>query len=389
MSPDVLIVGGGLAGSSVAYHLSSMGTVLLLEQSDKLAQGASKQNAGMVRRMAPEPCDRALAQRTHHFLSTEAPLWETPPVSRVTGAVLGLVRDPLWLHNAVGHLRAHGVTIEHAQIDQIPALKDVPLLTAWSLPDERVADGPSLVHAFVTKAKHHGATIQTSVHVQRLLIDNGHCVGVVTNEGPVYAGLVVLAGGAWCAHLAKDAGLFRPLIPLRRMVGMTVPDPRASDTHPWCWLDDVGCYVRPINGAWMASPCDEIPDQVPWGPESTGTPSPQQWSLLQEKIQRYFPSIPALDVTHGWTGLRTYTPDRKPLLGADPELPGLWWAAGLGGSGLSGCWGVGEALSNWISGNETPWLDADGLNPGRKQLSRWPILPKGYPDHARLISGTY
>ncbi|MGB0639155.1 MAG: NAD(P)/FAD-dependent oxidoreductase, partial [Myxococcota bacterium] len=379
MSPDVLIVGGGLAGSSVAYHLSSMGTVLVLEQSGAIAQGASKQNAGMIRRMAPEPCDRALAQRTHHFLSTEAPLWETPPVSRVTGAILGLVRDPLWLHNAVGHLRAHDVTIEPAQIDQIPALTDTPLLNAWSLPDERVADGPSLVHAFMETAKRQGARLETGVHVQRLLIDNGHCVGVVTNQGPVSAGLVVLAGGAWCAHLAKEAGLVRPLIPLRRMVGATTPDHRASDTHPWCWLDDVGCYVRPNNGAWLASPCDEVPDQTPVSPESTGTPTPQQWALLQHKIRRYFPSIPALDVHNGWTGLRTYTPDRKPLLGSDPDLPGLWWAAGLGGSGLSGCWGIGEALSTWISGNETQWLDADGLNPGRKQLSRWPILPEGYP----------
>ncbi|MAY79425.1 MAG: hypothetical protein CL930_01430 [Deltaproteobacteria bacterium] len=390
MNPDALIVGGGLAGSSAAYHLSSLGSVILLEQSAFPAQGASKQNAGMIRRMAAEPCDRALAQRTFHFLNEEAPLWDNPPSSQVTGAILGLVRDPLWLHNAVGHLRAHGVTIEATETNQIPAaLKDAPLVAAWTLPEERVADAPSLVQAFLRKAKTQGASVHTGAHVQRLLIEEGQCVGVVTNDGPIYAGLVVLAGGAWCAHLAKKAGLHRPLIPLRRMVGVTALDPMATDTHPWCWLDDVGCYVRPKNGAWLACPCDETPVVPPTDFESMGEPTEKEWALLQGKLQRYFPSIARLGVTSGWTGLRTYTPDRKPLLGADPELPGLWWAAGLGGSGLSGCWGVGEALATWISGNETNWLDPAGLNPARKQLSRWPILPEGYPDHARLISGSY
>jgi D-arginine dehydrogenase len=389
MSPDALIVGAGLAGSSAAYHLSALGRVVLMEQSALPAQGASKQNAGMIRRMAAEPCDRALAQRTHQFLNDEAPLWDYPPLSRVTGAVLGLVRDPLWLHNAVGHLRAHGVTVESTKAQQIPAFKGAPLLAAWMLPEERVANGPSLVHAFLDKAKNQGASVQMGVQVQRLLVDQGRCVGVVTKDGPIYAGLVVLAGGAWCAHLAKEAGLNRPLIPLRRMIGVTAVDPRASDTHPWCWLDDVGCYVRPKNGAWLACPCDETPDQTPSEFDSTGVPSEKQWTLLNNKLRRYFPAIATLGLTHGWSGLRTYTPDRKPLLGADPDLPGLWWAAGLGGSGLSGCWGVGEALATWISGNTTQWLDAAGLNPARKQLSRWPILPEGYPDHARLISGTH
>jgi D-arginine dehydrogenase len=363
--------------------------VLVLEQADAPGMGATSQNSGMIRRMDPEPCDRALAQRTHHFLTEVAPDWGKHDLSQISGAVLGLVRDPLWLNNAVVHLRAHGVVVEQADPGSVPALEGSPLVAAWSLPEERVTHGPSLVNTFLERAQAQGAVVRTRSAVHQLLVEQGRCIGVMTAEGPIHAGTVVLAGGAWCGRLAADAGLQRPLIPLRRMVGVTAPDPISVDTHPWCWLDDVGCYIRPRDGAWLASPCDEVPEPPPPGAESTGSPTASQWQLFHDKVLRYFPRIGRLDVSRGWTGLRTYAPDRRPLLGADPELPGLWWAAGLGGSGLSSSWGVGEALAAWFDGQHTPWLDATGVDPGRSQLRRWPILPDGDPGRATLISGRY
>jgi len=384
MVPDVLIVGAGLAGSSAAAHLCEIGTVMLLERGANAGSEGAAQNAGLVRRMDAEPCDRALAQRTHHFLATTAIEWGHTDLSTAPGAVLGLVRDPLWLNNARAHLLSEGVRIHPIDAATVPLLTDSVVSHAWHLPDERVTDGPRLVSVLLQRARSRGVHLRLNTPVERLLIENGRCRGVQTNNGPLYAGNVVLAAGAWSGQLAQQAGLVRPLTPLRRMAAI-IDAPHPSE-HPWCWLDDVGLYAKPHEGGWMVSPCDEHPTQPPASGSSTGIPSVHQQQLLEKKIQHLLPSLAHHPIRHSWTGLRTFAPDRRPLLGADGECENLWWAAGLGGSGLSSSIGIGEALLCWMNGKDTPWLDSTGLQPNRVQLRKWPILPNGDPQHARLIS---
>lgn len=384
MVPDVLIVGAGLAGSSAAAHLCDIGSVIILEQGEKAGNEGASQNAGLVRRMDAEPCDRALAQRTHRFLSTTAIEWGHNNLSTAPGAVLGLVRDPLWLNNARAHLISEGVNIHPIDPSTIPLLTTSPVAHAWHLPDERITNGPHLVSVLLNRAQARGAQLRLNTAVLRLIVENGRCIGVETNEGPVYAGQVVLAAGAWSGQLAKKAGLFRPLTPLRRMAAII--DTPSPPQHPWCWLDDVGLYAKPHDGGWMVSPCDEHPTQPLAKGSSTGTPTPTQQQILQNKVQHHLPALANHPIRHSWTGLRTFAPDRRPLLGPDGECENLWWAAGLGGSGLSSSIGVGEALLAWMQGKATPWLDAAGVQPNRTQLQRWPILPDGDPQHARLIN---
>ena len=155
--------------------------------------------------------------------------------------------------------------------------------------------------------------------------------------------------------------------------------------QPWFWLDDVGLYAKPHNGGWLVSPCDESPDEPSPTDDSTQSPSADRAALLHQKLSRYLPALADCPVQYAWTGLRTFTPDRRPLLGADGECENLWWAAGLGGSGLSNSIGIGEALAAWMQNQATPWLDATGLRPNRAHLRRWPILPDGDPQRAKLI----
>jgi glycine/D-amino acid oxidase-like deaminating enzyme len=121
------------------------------------------------------------------------------------------------------------------------------------------------------------------------------------------------------------------------------------------------------------------------GPGSTGEIASSKQDLLISRLSRYFPALAQPGVVRGWTGLRTFSPDRRPVLGPDPDLQGLWWAAGLGGAGLSSCIGVGEALSAWMEGHTTDWLDPAPLCPGRTPLRKWSILSDGDPQHARLV----
>ena len=381
MHPDVVIVGGGMAGCAVAAKLSAHCRVTVLEAGSHMAAEGAAQSAGMIRRLDAEPSHRALAQRTFSYLEAS----EVPGLSARTGAILGLVRDPLSLHDAVAHLRAHQITVTPIDPRETPLLRDSPVTAAWALPDERVTRGPDLAHHLLDLATSNGAQLRTSARVERLVIEDGRCVGVRTQTETILAEYTVLAAGAWSGQLAAAAGLERALVPLRRAAAR-IQGAFSSPDEAWVWLDDVGLYARPEHNSWVVSPCDEHPSWPVPGSSSTETPDDAQWQLLQSKIRRYLPVMADASVMRGWTGLRTFCPDRRPMLGPDEDCPGLVWAAGLGGHGVSGCVGVGEAITAWISGQDTPWLNRSSVAPHRPQLKRWPIYPDGDPSRARLIT---
>ena len=122
--------------------------------------------------------------------------------------------------------------------------------------------------------------------------------------------------------------------------------------------------------------------------DSWGTPENWQFTLLEEKLRDYFPGLAQSSLERSWTGLRSFAPDRRPLLGEDPDLPGLWWAAGLGGFGLSASIGVGEAIAAWIEGRGCDWLDPRPVRPGRPLAKRWLMRPNGHIHRGELIGAS-
>ncbi len=383
---DVIVVGAGLAGCSVAWHLGDA-RVLVLEQAAQPGAEATAQNAGMVRRLGVEPEERALSRRNFEFFCNPPESWRDLPLSRRTGAILANAYDPLLLHDAVLHARGAGARVEACDrpADVAPAMADARVRGAWFLPDERVADPHALLTGYLRDLRRRGHEVRCDVQVTGLVLDGDKIRGVQTNQGPLTAERVVLAAGAWCAALAASAGLKRPLIPLRRSLVHSAPHPLAERDHPWCWLEDAGIYVRPESGGWLASPCDEAVDLPRPGPGSRGPMGDLARALVADRIERLLPALADARWTSGWTGLRTFAPDRRPVLGPDPDLEGLWWVAGLGGFGITCGHAAGEAVAAWMRDEETPWLARDGVDPGRHYLGRWPIRVRGDLDSSRLI----
>jgi D-arginine dehydrogenase len=386
-SPDVVIVGAGLAGCSVAWHLAGDRSVLLLEQGEQAGAEASAQNAGMVRRMGEDPYERLLATRTHAWLEDPGEDWAGLDPSQRTGAVLGLAEEPHELHDAASHLRALGVRVEACDrpAEIAPALRGADVAFAWHLPDERVADAHSMIQGFLGGARRRGATLRTGVQVTGLRRDGARVVGVQTTDGPIDAADVVLAGGAWAGPLLAGIGLHRPLVALRRSLLQTAPHPLSSPDHPWTWLDDVGVYARPEAGGFLVSGCDEAIDPPSPGPGSRGSVEPFARALAAHKLARHLPALGGVAFRGGWTGLRTFAPDRRPLLGPDPAAPGLHLAAGLGGFGVTCAYAVGEAVAGWLRGDEVAWLDREAVSPGRAWMRRWLIRPDGDRAAARMV----
>ncbi len=388
--PDIVVVGAGLAGLSTAWHLAPHARVLVVDQADGIGAEASSQNAGMVRRLGEDPFERALAIRTAAWMAEPGPRWPVEPPSRITGAVLGLGVDPTHLHDAVAHLRARGISV-HALSDPAsvaPALAGAPLVAAWWLPDERVAEPWTLLQGFSIGLRDHGGALQLRTRVTGLRRQADRIVGIDTDRGPIHAERIVLATGAWSAALASDHGLSRPLFPLRRTLLQSAPHPRSSADHPWVWIDDVGVYARPEAGGWLVSGCDEAIDPPAAGAGSRGGVEPLHRALAASKLDRWMPALSDAALRTGWTGLRTFAPDRRPILGSDPEAEGLWWAAGLGGFGVTCSYAAGEAVASWIRGIPTPWLRPRPVSPGRAFLRRWPIRPRGDLASSALIETT-
>jgi glycine/D-amino acid oxidase-like deaminating enzyme len=300
-----------------------------------------------------------------------------------------LAQDPHHLEDGVSHLRAIGAQIEAIpQPAQLaPFLGEVQFCRAYFLPEERSCTPGDLLAGFLRGAERGGAKLALNSCVEELLIEKGRIQGVQTTTGRILCDQVVLAAGAWSSMLAARAGLHRPIVPLRRSLFFTGPHPLATADHPWVWVDDVGIYARPFDGGFLLSPCDEEVDWPQAGHSSWGETQVAQRELLSQKLRRYFPGLAQAKLQHSWTGLRSFAPDRRPILGADQEVDGLWWAAGLGGFGLSCSIGVGQALSAWIQGEDTPWLDPRMVSPNRPMASKWLMRPSGHIHEGALIDG--
>ncbi len=387
---DVIVVGAGLAGCSVAWHLSQRrphSRVLIIDQAEQPGAEATAQNAGMVRRLGLEPEERALSRRTFGFFVEPHESWRDLALSRQTGAILATAYDPLLLHDAVLHARGAGARVETCDRPEefAPALAGARIRGAWFLPDERVADPHALLTGYLRDLRAQGSEVRCGVRALGLLMEAGEVRGVQTPSGPLRAERVVLAAGAWCAKLAASAGLERPLVALRRTLVHSAAHALARPEHPWCWIEDAGVYVRAESGGWLASPCDEAVDMPSPRSGSRGPVNELARALVSDRFERLLPALEGIRWIGGWTGLRTFAPDRRPVLGPDPEVEGLWWLAGLGGFGVTCGHAAGEAVATWMDGAETPWLKREGVDPGRHHLGRWPIRSRGDLNSARLI----
>ncbi len=385
---DVLVVGAGLAGCSVAWHLSADARVRVIDGASQPGAEASAQNAGMIRLLGEDPVERSLALRTDRLLGALGEDWDGLDVGRVTGALMALAEDDAHLNDAVAWARARGVDVQACDrpAEVAPILTGARLRRAWFLPRARVADAHALITGFVRGVRRRGGRVDCGAAALRLRVSAGRCVGVDTPDGPLRAGRVVLAAGAWSAGLARTAGLERPLFPLRRSLLQSESHRLARSEHPWTWLDDVGLYVRPEAGGWLGSACEESVDWPNPGAPSRGQPESLQIARFAEKLRIHLPALRPERLS-GWTGLRTFAPDRRPLLGADPDLAGLWWAAGLGGFGVTCSLAVGETVAEWMRGRTVPWLSPEIVSPGRPFPGRWTIRPTGECHQPRLIGG--
>lgn len=362
---SVVVVGGGIAGLSVAYHLARQGAgeVVLLEQERVLASHASGRNAAMYRPVHPSPGVGELARRTAECL---AALGDELPGALPHGwldrtGLLLVAGDRSALEADHAAARRTGYEVDwlrdEALLRAAPMLEGGDASVGLRIRDGGVIDIHAVTSALAQAARRAGARIVLRAQAARIRLDEGSVSGLELTDGRVLrARSCVIAGGAFAGELGKASGLPLPLIPRRRHLMHLDVAPPGTKTPVWRLEPEV--YFRAEVGGALASPGDS----EPWRP---GIPVTDEEVIAEgaRRLAKVAPAFAGAGLRRAWACLRTFAPDEVLVAGADPRARGLFWLVGLGGHGLSVGPAVGELVADLVRGVSHPLATA--LAPAR------------------------
>ncbi len=327
---DILVAGSGIAGLSTAYHLSrqTQQRILLLDREILPGFYASGHSAGIARQLT--------GRREHSQLAVEGRnrLAEAGLLTN-TGGLL-LARDASALNDVETEAQDLGVMVQREAGAGIEGCRAEAHLC---IPSDGVIDVHGLLGLCARGARESGVALRYGWEV-RDIERTADGFRVETSEGPLSVGAIVNAAGAWAGDLGRKAGgldiAFRPL---RRHLAWS--DQTYGEQQPYVWWVDRPLYLKPESGGLLMCPCDE--DEVPL-PASGLQPdtNAKVFEQLADSMHELAPGLISHGITRAWSGLRTFAPDRRFVLGWDPVNPYLFWVAGLGGHGMTTGLAVGK-----------------------------------------------
>ena len=319
---DIVVIGGGIAGVSVAAALAPHAEVTLLEAEDALGYHASGRSAAMFLENYGNDAVCALnrASAAHHR--------EARVLSKRGVMSLGRPDQEEIFRAELAEMGMEEISVEEA-CAWVPII-DRDATQFVSVGREAMdLDTDLLLQSYAKSARANGAKLVFNARVDSIEFedDGWH---VFYGDEKIVAGEIVNAAGAWAVEMAAIAGLAWPeLTPYRRSIARTSA-PDSHDVSGWPMLHGVSetWYAKPDAGAWLISPAEEDPvePQDAWADDM----------VLAEGIARYEEMVttPVTRLLTSWAGLRTFAPDRTPVIGRDPGSPTFFWLAGQGGYGF-------------------------------------------------------
>lgn len=373
----VVVIGGGIAGCSVAYHLAQKGwTDVVVVDKGELTSGSTWHAAGMVTHFHTSPAImrmRRYSIELYRTLQAEpgAPqLWHEVGSLRVASS-----RDQwLYLRRQVGTARALGLDVD--TIGPAEALRLFPLMTAEGLhgamylPGDGWIDPSGATLELARRARGLGVAFETGTRVTAIeRTARGRVAAVLTDRGRIRAEIVVNAAGMWGRQVAAMVGVSLPIVPLvhQHLATKPIPGHELPRSTP-CLRDPENLvYMREEVGGFLIGGFERHPvawsvDGVPW--DFTQRLLPSDWELFGEIMEGALRRVPLLaraEPTHLANGPEGITPDSRPLLGPVPDVPGFWVAAGLSHTGFGAGGALGHILAEWLVEGEPPY-DVSEMN---------------------------
>ena len=364
----VVVIGGGIIGLSVAYHLTKLGwrDVLLLERK-KLTGGTTWHAAGLVRAMLYTANLTKLAQYTIElYRGLEAETGQATGFKQ-NGSISIATNDERWDELLRGASMARGFGVDADVITAADAKRLWPLLNiddvlgAIHYPNDGQTNPGDTAMALARGARMGGARIVEDMAVTGIMTANGRVSGVRTAGGDVKAEYVVNCAGLWGREVGRMAGVDVPLQACEHFYVVTEPMAGLSPTLP-VMRDMDGCAYYKEDAGKLLLGAFELKAK-PWGID--GIPADFSFDELPEDFEHFQPvletamrRVPALatvGIRKFFNGPESFTPDVRYLLGEAPGLRNFFVAAGFNSIGIQSAGGAGRALSEWIVGGEPPF----------------------------------
>jgi D-arginine dehydrogenase len=353
-SIDVCIIGGGMAGASVAFHLAPHASVVLLEREPHVGYHSTGRSAALYAPQYGSAVIRRLTAAAGAFLSAAPDGFAAVPLMTDRGFMtIGSVaqRPALARHEAIA--RASGQTATRLSAREareiVPSLR--PEATDWALLDSTAQDldVEALLQGFLRGARAHGARVLTARDVAVLERDRGGW-RVGGADFDVRARVVVDAAGAWADEIAGRAGV-PPLglVPHRR-TAFIFDGPENVAIARWPMVSDADelFYFKPEAGRLLGSLAEEVPS-----PPTDAQPDALDVAVAVDRIEQTV-DFSVRRVLRSWTGLRVFGRDRDPVSGFEPGVPGFYWHAAIGGYGIQTAPALGEFAAAMILGHAPP-----------------------------------
>lgn len=367
---DIIIVGGGVMGASIAYHLARRGgaSVTLVER-QALGNGTTGRSGAIVRQHYSHDFTIRMARDSLHVFQHFGELVGGDCGFVNTGmVVVGGVNDLESLRANVALQQAQDVKtrmiMPHEIGEVAPGYSGEGIAAACYEPDTGVADPMATTHCFAKRASELGATVHEGVTVTKLLVHGARVVGVETNTGTIAAETVIVAANVWSAALVEPLGITLPITATRHpMLALRRPDDSGGRTgmHAVCLDMARSIYLRPdLGGVTLVGSTDNV--LTPSDPDAYAQ------GLSEAEIAHFringgdcFPALKRAVPRGGWAGIYDDTPDYHPILDRLPDYDGLYCAVGFSGHGFKLSPLVGQWMAEFVLTGQKP-TDMQPLN---------------------------
>ena len=362
-----VIIGGGVVGCSIAYHLGKLGwrDVVLLERK-QLTCGTTWHAAGLIAQLrATQNMTRLAKYSQELYFGLEAETGVATGFKRNGSITVALTDERMEeLRRSAAMARAFGVEIDEITPGDIasryPGLMTDDAVGGVWLPKDGQADPVNITQALAKGARNFGASILQGVKVTGVNQANGRVTGVETDRGPINADYVVNAGGMWGREIGAMAGVAVPLHACEHFYIVTEAMTGLSPNLPVLRVPDECAYYKEDAGKILLGAFE--PNSKPWGME--GIPEDFEFDSLPEDFDHFepilekaverFPMLASAGIQTFFNGPESFTPDDRYVLGEAPELGNFFVAAGFNSVGIQSAGGAGMVLADWMDRGEAP-----------------------------------
>jgi sarcosine oxidase subunit beta len=363
----VVVIGGGIVGSSIAYHLTELGCrdVIVLEREAHQGKGSTGKSMGGVRAQFSTPVNIQMSMYSIPFYGSFDERMGHPADYRALGY--------LFLATSDAHLRyldanrekqeAAGLKVEKLSGEDIrkayPLLKTDDVVGGNFCATDGFVDPYSAMTGFMAKASEQGAKLWKGCEVTGIEVQMGGVSAVHTSRELIATRKVVNAAGAWAASVAKMVGISLPVEPLRRMLVPTEPFDEYPRSAPMTIDMSNGFHFRPEARGFLMAWNDPT--------ETPGFKTDFDPGFIEKILERAADRVPCFDHVpinpkRAWAGLYEMTPDHHPILGQSNDVPGFYFANGFSGHGVMHAPATGKITADVVLRGSTDLIDISLLN---------------------------